>query len=357
MVDDLYFNKLESVVINPGFCVLCGACSAFCNRISLDYDAGRPVLVKPCVKGCSNCYDHCPITTDFDGNRIFGNSPCDEVLGAVTEIKAVRATDPDATGRGQDGGAVTAILAAVLKRGKIDAAVVVERDSQWRPIPRIITSEDELYTSAGSKYSPSPNIEELGEIFRTLDLKSIAIVDVGCHIRAVRNLEFNLLYNAGFSPYSDLKIYTIGLFCSGSFGHGSLLNLLKTEPSSVRKMDIAKGKFSIESSDSVETRPVKEFESAFLPSCPMCKDYGAELADLSIGSIASPEGYSTVVVRSLMGWGMLRDAVQLGYVEADASLVDKEALKKSIANKKKHAEKRIAAERAGKKAVPGFIPK
>lgn len=354
MSDDLYFNKLESEVITPGFCVLCGACSAFCDRIELDYDQGKPVLVAPCVHGCSNCYDHCPITTDFDSKQIFGAGPSDDVLGTVTELKAARATDSETAARGQDGGAVTAILAAILKRGKVDAVVIVERDSDWRPKPRIITSEGELYSSAGSKYSPSPNIEELGEVFRSLNLKSIAIVDVGCHIRAVRNLEFNLLYNAGFSPYSDLKIYTIGLFCSGSFGHESLLNILKTEPAAVKKMNISKGKFITES-DSVMTRPVKELESAFLPSCPMCKDYGAELADLSIGSIASPHGFSTVIVRSLMGWGMLRDAVQLGYVDVDASLVDEAALKKSIAKKKKKAKERIKAELEKKKRIPGFI--
>jgi len=354
MADDLYFNKLESEVIKPGFCVLCGSCSAFCNRINLDYDAGKPVLVKPCVEGCSNCYDHCPITTDFEGKRIFGKSPRDNVLGAVTEIKAARATNTDSAVGRQDGGAVTAILAGILKRGKIDAAVVVERDEQWRPKPRIITTVDELYASSGSKYSPSPNIEELGEIFRRLDLKSIAIVDVGCHIRGVRNLEFNLIYNAGFSPYSDLKIYTIGLFCSGSFKHNSLLKMLKTAPADVRKMDIAKGKFTIES-DTVETRPVKEFEPAFLPACPMCKDYGAMLADISVGSIGSPEGYSTVVVRSLMGWGMLRDAVQLGYVESDAAVVDSEALKKSVVRKKNIAEKKISTAVDRKNAIPGFI--
>jgi coenzyme F420 hydrogenase subunit beta len=354
MSDDLIFDKLESEVITPGFCVLCGSCSGFCDRIELDYDQALPVLVKPCVSGCSNCYDHCPMKTGFDSTRIFGKLPGDEILGPVTEIKAIRATDKDIRSKGQDGGAVTAILAAILERGKIDAAVVVQRDSDWRPIPMIITSKEELLSASGSKYSPSPNIEELGDVFRKLDFKRVAIVDVGCHIRGVRNLEFNLLYNAGFSPYSELKIYTIGLFCSGSFERNGLLNLLKTDPATIEKMDIARGKLTIES-EKRKTRPIRDFESAFLSSCPMCIDYGAELADISIGSIASPEGYSTAIVRNLMGWGMLRDAVQREYVEEDSTLVDMDTLKKLISKKKRKAKGNISAKIVSKKAIPGFI--
>ncbi len=354
MSEDLFFNRLETEVIAPGFCVLCGSCSGFCDRIELDYDRARPVLVNPCVSGCSNCYDHCPMKTGFDSTRIFGNLPGDEILGPITEIQAVRATDKEIRSRGQDGGAVTAILAAILERGKIDAAVVVQRDPDWRPIPRIITSKEELLSTSGSKYSPSPNIEELGDVFRKLDVKSVAIVDVGCHIRGVRNLEFNLLYNAGFSPYSDLKIYTIGLFCSGSFERNSFLNLLKIDPATIEKMDIAKGKLTIESK-ARKTRPVRDFEATFLPACPMCIDYGAELADISIGAIASPEGYSTAIVRNLMGWGMLRDAVQRGYIEEDPSLLDMDALKKSIGKKKNKAKENISTNIGSDRAIPSFI--
>jgi coenzyme F420 hydrogenase subunit beta len=353
-MSDLFFNKLESEVITPGFCVLCGSCSGFCDRIELDYDQARPVLVNPCVSGCSNCYDHCPMTTGFHSSRIFGNLPGDEILGPVTEIKAVRATDKDIRSSGQDGGAVTAILAAILERGKIDAAVVVERDQDWRPFPRIITSKEELLSTAGSKYSPSPNIEELGQVFRKLDVKSVAIVDVGCHIRGIRNLEFNLLYNAGFSPYSDLKIYTIGLFCSGSFERKNIFSLLRIDPATIKKMGIAKSKLTIESEEKV-SKSIRDFEAAFLPSCPMCIDYGAELADISIGSIASPEGYSTVIVRNLMGWGMLRDAVQQGYVEEEATLVDIDEIKKSFSKKKLRANDNISDNIDAKKAIPGFI--
>jgi coenzyme F420 hydrogenase subunit beta len=353
-MDKDMFYSLKEEIIDPGFCVLCGACSAFCDRIELDYEEGRPKLINPCVVGCSNCYDHCPVRKDFNPNQVFGKTQRDPVLGPYTEIKAVRASNDKIRKGAQDGGAVTAILSAVMERGKIDAAVVVERDRDWKPIPKIITSKDELLTSTGSKYSPSPNAEVLGHVFRDMDIKSVALVDVGCHIRSIRNLEYDLLYNAGFSPYSDLKIYTIGLFCSGSFEHNSLFSILKRDPRTVKKMDIREGKFTTVS-DRVETQPVKNFEGAFMPSCNLCEDYSAELADLSIGSIGSPEGYSTVIVRNLMGWGMLRDAVQRGTVEADESLVDLETLKRNVDKKKKKAKEGIKKKIEQKQPIPSFI--
>lgn len=348
------FDRLKEEVIDPGFCVLCGACSGFCDRIELDYEGGTPRLVKPCVIGCSNCYDHCPMRVDFNPTQVFGKIERDPILGPYTEIKAVRAADEEMRKNAQDGGAVTAILSAILERGKIDAAVVVERNEKWKPIPRIITSKEELSGSKGSKYSPSPNVETLGEVFRTMKIKSVALVDVGCHIRSIRNMEFDLLYNAGFSPYSDLKIYTIGIFCSGSFYQKSLLQFLKEKPERIKKMDVTGGHFTVVS-DHEAAWPVRAMKGAFMPSCHLCSDYTAELADLSVGSIGSPEGYSTVIVRDLMGWGMLRDAVQRGYAEADESLVDLTSLKRIVSRKKEKVKERITKEKEKGKQIPGFI--
>jgi coenzyme F420 hydrogenase subunit beta len=351
---DLMFYSLKEEVIDPGFCVLCGSCSAFCDRIDLDYDGGVPRLVKPCVTGCSNCYDQCPMRKDFDNTQVFGNAKADSLIGVYREIKAVKTLKDRIKKNSQDGGAVTGILSAILERGKIDAAIVVERDEKWKPIPRIVTSIEGLYSSQGSKYSPSPNIESMGKVLKKFGLKTIAIVDVGCHIRGVRNLEYDLLYRAGFSPYSDLKIYTIGLFCIGSFYQTKLITNLSDLPEKINKIEINHGKF-IEQSVGEKVRSVDCIGEAIMPSCLMCPDVTAEDADISIGSIGSPEGYSTVVVRNLMGWGMLRDAVQRGYVEADESLIDLDALKSGARKKASKVKNRIQKGMEQKRRVPGFM--
>ncbi len=347
------FSLLKEEIIDPGFCVECGACTGFCNRLSLDTEFGIPRLVKPCVNGCLNCYDHCPARALFNPSMVFGDLERDPVLGPFTEIKAVRALNPDTRKRAQDGGAVTAILSAILERGKVDGAVVVERDRCWRPVPRIVSSIDELHSSAGSKYNPSPNLATLARAFRKMEIKSVAIVDVGCHIRGVRSLEYNLLYNAGFSAYSDIRIYTIGLFCSGSFIHHELFKTLGKDPRTVKKMDLREGRFIVES-DKSETRGLDEIEGSLMPSCSFCGDYTAELADLSVGSIGSPKGYSTVISRSLMGWGMLRDAEQRGYAESDSDLVDIKALMKQASKKKASAMLSLNQRSERGLPLPGF---
>jgi len=330
------FQALEKEVCEPGFCVLCGACSGFCDRLTLDYGAGMPRLKGACVETCSSCYDHCPARASFNPVHLFGGAARDELLGCYTEAKAVRARDEELRQGAQDGGAVTAILSAIFERGKIDAAIVVERDRRWNPVPKIARSAEELLTTKGSKYSPSPNLEKLGESFRDESIRSVAIVDVGCHIRGVRSLEYGLLYNAGFSPYSELKIYALGLFCAESFHPTALFKAIRRRPEEVEGMRIRKGRLSIVAKG-CESISLKALENLCLHSCSRCADYTAELADLSIGSIGTPEGYSTVIVRDLMGWGMLRDAVQRGYVEAEAGLVDLEAVKKAVSKKRARA--------------------
>jgi coenzyme F420 hydrogenase subunit beta len=354
MKRDEMFYALKEEVIDPGYCVLCGSCSAYCDRIDLDYDSMEPKLVKPCVVGCSNCYNHCPMNQDFDPKRVFGKSEIDPLIGSYREITAVKASKDETVHLGQDGGAVTAILSAILERGKIDAAIVVERDKKWKPLPRVITSKEDLIKSQGSKYSPSPNIEPLAQVFKTRNLTSVAIVDVGCHIRGVRNLEYDLLYRAGFSPYSDLKIYTIGLFCLGSFYNKLLTPMLEESPENIKKMDVTEGRF-IEISKNKKEMPIHSIKRASMLSCLQCPDATAENADISIGSVGSPDGYSTVIVRNLMGWGMMRDAVQRGYAEADESLVDRKELLKFAKNKKDKVEDLIKMNRMKKRRIPGFM--
>jgi len=112
------FAGLERDVLDKGFCVLCGSCTGFCDRLELDYDEGRPKLVGSCVKGCSVCHDHCPMRAGFNPDQVFGNSRQDDVLGPFIEVKAVRAIAGDLGRDAQDGGAVTAILTAIMERGK-----------------------------------------------------------------------------------------------------------------------------------------------------------------------------------------------------------------------------------------------
>jgi coenzyme F420 hydrogenase subunit beta len=53
-----------------------------------------------------------------------------------------------------------------------------------------------------------------------------------------------------------------------------------------------------------------------MEGCGKCQDFTAELADISVGSMASPGGWCTVLVRSEKGETLFKDAVEKGVVEA-----------------------------------------
>jgi coenzyme F420 hydrogenase subunit beta len=49
--------------------------------------------------------------------------------------------------------------------------------------------------------------------------------------------------------------------------------------------------------------------------CHQCDDFTAEYADVSVGGIGCPSGYSSIIARSRAGLELLMAAVRAGYVE------------------------------------------
>jgi len=324
------FEELKTEVIDPGFCVSCGACTAFCNRLKLN---GTPKLVGECVEGCESpygkdgaCYEHCPMVRVLEAKHVFQRTKADD-LGNYRSLKAARALSKDDLKNPQDGGVATMILKAAFESGKIDAAIVVGRDHEWRSEIKLIRSASELEDTEGSKYTETPVAHVLGEASRS-GAKSLAIVAVSCQIQALRNLEYGLLYPNGFSPYSDMKIYAIGLFCSGIFQHDQLMEKLGVEPASIDRMDVSGGVFNVEGKESKGV-PLKEVKNALLPSCPLCLDYTSKLADISLGSVGSSDGWTTVIERTPKGFGLLKNAMDYGLVEANSE-VNEEALRRTV---------------------------
>ena len=75
--------------------------------------------------------------------------------------------------------------------------------------------------------------------------------------------------------------------------------------------------------------------------CGFCDDLVSRLADISIGSIGSPDGYSTVIVRSERGEKLLEAAV------FSRREINRDEIVKLAAFKKKNADKNFAGIVAG----------
>jgi len=65
--------------------------------------------------------------------------------------------------------------------------------------------------------------------------------------------------------------------------------------------------------------PLEEIEMIARPACLACKSFANDFADISVGGLSSVEGYTTVVVRSIMGKRMIADALHKGVVEHKAT--------------------------------------
>jgi coenzyme F420 hydrogenase subunit beta len=81
----------------------------------------------------------------------------------------------------------------------------------------------------------------------------------------------------------------------------------------VSKMEIGKGKFLVHGERGhVVHLPLKITTKYEQPGCHVCLDYVANLADISTGSVGSPDGWSTVFVRTKNGDEIWSKAIAAG---------------------------------------------
>lgn len=315
------FGHLMSEVIRKGLCVSCGACVAVCPVESIAMTDGTPSLAGLCV-ACGMCYKNCP-QIEFDVGAmeklVFGRERTEEEAetGVLKACYAVRATDDDTLKKCQDGGAVTAILSQFLADGGECAVVAgLEEGEVWSPIPVVAISKEDVLGGAGTKYTPCPALLGIDSAVSEYMKSKIAAVGTPCQMRALTRIKTG--------DYSDVKItesvdLNIGLFCMETFGYSSFMEFLEKEgvdASKVDKFDIKKGRFIAwqngEAIFDVELSRVKELVR---PCCGMCDDFSAEFSDLSVGNVGSPNGWSTVIVRTDRGEEALRAAEKGGLVE------------------------------------------
>jgi coenzyme F420-reducing hydrogenase beta subunit len=336
-------------------CILCGLCARVCeelvgvsainfaNRgVEREVTAPYHTISDDCV-GCGACAIVCP--TDSKKVRIntypmleedlrkaeeqFLKGSRDDLLGVSTEIIAAKSSID-----GQDGGMATALLLSGFKKGLFDAAIVVKRTSGYKPEAIIVESTDDILNARGTKYSRVKMMSKIGELVEN-GKRKIALVGTPCEIRTGRKIQQQLL-----KKYPDLEITIVGLFCFEAFDYDKLKEetkkLLGVDLDKAEKTQIHKGKFIVTIDGKDYAAKVKEFHNAIQGGCAYCNDFVGRLSDISVGSVGSPEGYSTVIVRSEKGKKLLEN---VDFVKGD---LNKEEVIKLAGFKKKRAETNFA---------------
>lgn len=335
------FEGLKQEIIEKNLCTYCGACASFCEHIGLEPDATRevPILKDECpldkegVLMCSEngtCYDVCPMTeTDVEGlEKKFLNSEGikerDEHLGIYKELIAGKTSV-----EGQDGGIVTSMLTAGMGKELYDCVIVAERGDDFNANVKIAEHVDEIEKAKGTKYVQCPMVSKIGEAVKS-GKRKIAVVGTPCEIRATRKIQSVLL-----KEVPQIEITTIGLFCFENFYHDKLAKktkeLLGIELASASKVEITKGKYVVTGNGRTYKTKVAELDEAVRENCRYCDDFVARLADISVGSVGSEDGYSTIIVRTERGEGLL-DLID--YSRGD---VDKEEIRKTAKLKREKA--------------------
>jgi coenzyme F420 hydrogenase subunit beta len=140
--------------------------------------------------------------------------------------------------------------------------------------------------------------------------------------------------------FPDLELTIIGLFCFEAFDIEKLKEetqrLLGVDLDKAEKTQIHKGKYTVRIEGKDYSTSVRDLSKAVEKGCVYCDDFTAKLADISVGSVGSDDGYSTVIVRSEKGKRLLeqldlrRGTVNIEEV-AKLAVLKKNRAKKSFA--------------------------
>ena len=335
-----HWRHLFEEIVSTQICCSCSACVVACPHKILELHDFDPIQIDlasaldTCShgeKGCSVCAMACPRLDPDIGDiedALSGTRRSDDLPeGPCLYRTLARATDPRILERGQDGGAVTALLGWGLDNGLLDGAVVAAPSEEvpWLDEPRVVTSMEELLGAAGSRYTYSANPLALKEVVAR-KLKSVAVVGVSCESTAVRQLQA-----AGVKRWVRPIKMVIGLMCCETFDyHSYMVGKIQEERgiplTEVTKMNI-KGKVILTLRDDSEiTIPLKESRPFANDWCYHCPDFAAEHADISCGGLGM-EGWTMLLVRSPNGDEFMKQAVAAGALELRPAEEEPKALK------------------------------
>ena len=126
----------------------------------------------------------------------------------------------------------------------------------------------------------------------------------------------------------------------------------------VKKADINKGKFFIYTKDEQEFNiPIKDITHLAREDCEMCYDLTSESADISIGSIGSPSGWNTVLIRTQKGKELFEALLKNDLIESKSLDTVKPGLpllEKVAASKKKKCFTHIAKKKTEHIRTPSY---
>jgi len=325
------FKDLITEVQERGLCGKCGGCVSFCsagelNALKID-EEGTPEFIdeEKCLK-CGICYLICPQIKVLNP-ELKKKFMWEEPIGPYRSLVSARTKNKRIRKFCTDGGVVTSLLVYAMKKHLIDGAIVSRKIGPFARQPVIVTTPKELMETAGSQFQESLHLEEMGRKYTTYSptvrevgelgkrgLERIALVGTPCQVYTVRKMQLLNVIPA------DKITLIIGLLCMESFSFDAkarkkLEKKLRIKLKNIKKLNIKDDVIVTLDKGKLLHLPFEMVDEIARPACFACPDFANDYADISVGGLGSPDGYSTTIIRTLHGEKIYNGAKQEKYIE------------------------------------------
>jgi coenzyme F420 hydrogenase subunit beta len=344
-------SRLQEEVIQPGWCVACGACLGLCPHL-IFYD-GQVAAPDACTLAQGRCYDLCPQALHPDQEQKRAQlltalgRPFAEPIGPVKEAWWAVSKDAEIKGKAQYGGVVSTLTVLALENGLVQEAVLTRADQRGAPQGVRVHDRQGVQESAGSIYAGGGTLSALNQTLAEPADHKVMLVGLPCQSLAAASMAAHPEYPAAAQRLE----LVIGLFCTLNMRARTLRDML--EQSGVKgpiiKSDFPPppaGVFQVTTGQGMTEIPLDEVYRAVMPGCSLCPDLTAELADLSVGAAEGQPGLNLILVRSDKGAELLKEARDKGLLElTEPHEESMDHLREAAASKRARA-KAAAGERA-----------
>ena len=312
-------NELVEDVLKRDFCIGCGACVNLCPYFK-SYK-GKTAMLFACTLTQGQCFAYCPkVEIDLDeiSSKLMGVPYDGSPLGSFEQVVAARAGTQMKSGPFQAGGTVSALVSFALQTGRIDAAVLTDREG-LTPVPRLVTEPSEVGKYATSKFTAAPTLAALNQGRRD-GCSRMGVVGTPCQVTAVAQMRLNPLNKEGFRDAVGL---VVGLFCTWAVDTRKLTALLseRLDARGIHKMDMPPPPSEIMVFDTGQGKveiPLDEIRPLVPAGCQICPDMTSEWADVSVGVMEGRPEWNTLIVRTEKGRELVEEARKAGFLETEA---------------------------------------
>ena len=300
----VWFWDLEKAVIDADRCVQCGVCVAACPTDSIgigEDDLPSSSRCAPAAR-CAGTSARAAGLQYESTWKIMGADRSVEGVGHVEESYTAR-VNPMIEGV-QDGGFVSALLISRAgEAGEIDGALLAKESAteRWKGEAFLATTPDEVRECAGSFYNQTL---ALGHVdFNDYDLPPnprIAVVGTPCEIEGIKAMQarpwtWGVL--AGRGDNADHRAPLHQELQLREADAGGDPGQARRGPGRTSAGWTSRGKMIVQDleGETIFEEPIRDFHGAALKGCDECADFMGHAADISVGSVGSADGYSSVL--------------------------------------------------------------